>query len=807
MILHYLKIAWRNMLKYKTQSMMSILGLTIGVVFFAYGYHWYKFETTYDSFYPDSENIYNLYGVHKSSNKIYNDGFLAKTAIETIKKEFPEIESTGEQLPNFGSRIKYKEFDLKYPKTIFSDEHFFKMFPQEVVAGNIDLESVRMDQNIFISESFARKVFTHPDSAVGKVLMSGYNRPYNIQAVVEDAPPNSIFKAEMYIKDDMFYQTYSNLDELTQWRDLRDAKAYIMLHSNTDIAKFKEKIRTFAIDNKYNEDMLLEITPLSDVRYSDPVYYKEITFDKSYLHTFMLVSILLIIAALFNYLNIQIKNTTLRVQEINLRRVSGASVSKIFIQLFAEILLMMVFVSLLSFLLIEITVSSFKQAFDTTIISSDINRILLITIISVAAILIVSVYLILYRFIQRTSFIRHFSGNRHSAYIRATLVLQLIISLFFIMNSLVFYSQTAYMSNADMGIKTDDILQVTMKVNQRTEFMEHVSKLSMVESIIESDYFRIEENIEEASYMVVTDVEWVNKDINQNPVFQIVGFGINFFDELGTKIIDGRGFIPEDFTRTGGRETDKIIINQSAVEMFNMDNPLDEKITVPSNRYTTKHGRLKDEFEIIGIVEDFHTLGIKSEILPLLIKGFKVDYEGYINYIKVSPGMEKQAIQAINDIIPQYNPDEEGEEIVRTLDSIVKDLSKKERELLKLFLTVSLLCILISVFGIYSVSQQETQRRRKEIAIRKTAGAKTKEIMNLFFKEYLSLTLIASAIALPLAWLFMNRWLQTFAYHISITWWMFASVVLPVSALVILTIFSQVYRASNQNPAEVVKSE
>lgn len=808
MILHYLKIAWRNMLKYKTQSIISILGLTIGVVFFAYGYHWYKFETTFDRFYPDSERIYNLYGIHKSSKIRYADGYLPKIAIETIKKEFPEIESIGVELPNYGSKIKYEEVDLKYPKTIFSDENFLKMFPQEVVAGSIDLESIKMDQNVFISESFARKVFVHPDSAIGKFLTSSYNRSYNIQAVVKGSPSNSIFKTDIFIKDDMFYQTWGDFDEITQWRDSkRDARAYIKLHSTVDANIFKNKLRTFAIDNHYNEDLLLGITPINDVRYINPHLQDSITFDKPYLLTFILASILLIISALFNYLNILIKTTTLRAQEINLRRVSGASASKVFIQLFVEILLLMSFVTLLSFFLVEMTSNTFKQAFDTTIISSDINTILLIIIISVAVIIIAAVYLILYRFIQRTSFILHFSGNRHLVYIRATLMLQLIIGIFFIMSSLVFYSQTRYISNADMGIKTNDILQVTMDISQRTEFMEHVSKLSMVESIIESDYFRIEKNIEEASSMTVTDVEWSHKDINQNPVFQVVGLGINFFDEFEVEIIEGRKFTPEDFTMMGGSQTDKIIINQNAVQMLNMDNPIGEKITIPSNSYSSQHGRLKNEFEIIGIVEDFHTLGLKCDIPPLLIKGHKANYNGYINYVKVVSGMADEAIRTINDIIPQYNPDEEGQEIVRTMSSIVKDLSKKERELLKLFFTVSFICILIAIFGIYSVSQQETQRRRKEIAIRKTAGAKTKEIMSLFFREYLSITLIASAIALPLAWLFMNRWLQTFAYHTSITWWMFAVVILLVSAIVMLTIFSQVYRASNQSPAEVIKSE
>lgn len=196
--------------------------------------------------------------------------------------------------------------------------------------------------------------------------------------------------------------------------------------------------------------------------------------------------------------------------------------------------------------------------------------------------------------------------------------------------------------------------------------------------------------------------------------------------------------------------------------------------------------------------------------MPMVLKNV-TPWRESIFYIRASEGTETETLNLIDEILTKHfkanNPDRESDNMIRTMNSLLSDLSKKEQELLKLFTVVALICILIAIFGIYSVSQQETQRRRKEIAIRKTAGVKTKEIMNLFFREYLSITLIASVIALPLAWLFMNRWLQTFAYHTSITWWMFALVILLVSAIVILTIFSQVYRASNQNPAEVVKLE
>ena len=227
--------------------------------------------------------------------------------------------------------------------------------------------------------------------------------------------------------------------------------------------------------------------------------------------------------------------------------------------------------------------------------------------------------------------------------------------------------------------------------------------------------------------------------------------------------------------------------------------------SVPANWFTSE-GRGKESFEIVGVVDEFHTVGLQSEIPPLIIKGARYDI-GYLNYVRVLPGMEEEAIKAINNLIPNFRPDNINENLVLSMNQILGELSQTEKNQMRLFATLASLCILITVFGIYSVSQRETRRRRKEIAIRKTAGAKSREIASMFFRDYLTLTLISALIALPLSWLFMEQWLQNFAYRISISWWMFIVVLLVVATIVILTIVTQVSRAANQNPAEVVKSE
>lgn len=805
MILHYLKIAWRNLRRYKTQTIISIVGLTIGVVFFTYGYHWYTYETTYDSFYPNSDRIYRVYGVHKNANKQYDQGFVPYIAVEKLRNAFPEIEEVAIQFPNLGSSFKYNDKNLGYPKLMFVDENFFRMFPPKVILGELDNNRLK-ENEIIITESFARKHFDNPGNAIGKTLISGYDESYIIKAVIENPPGNTLFQCEGYVLDTSTSVFSKMADEAAQWRDFMDAKPFFLLHANTDIQKFREKLRTFAIDNDYNDDLLFEIVPLSQVSRVIVDPFNKESFDIRYIRAFTLAGILLLFAAFFNYLNILINTTFTRVRQMNLRRVTGASAIDIFWQLFVEMTLLIAVVAFLSLSAIEATTRLFESVFSTVIISGKVYTTLLVTVGIVAFLLYLIAYLFLYRFIQKTSYKKQFSSKIKFSYGRFSLVLQLVVSLFFITSAFLFYRQVSFMEQANWGFNKDNLLQIKMNVGDRKGLMRAVSQLPMVESIIETDYFTILQNNDQMGAVGMTGVEWEGRPEGYNPTFQIIGVGENFIRNFELTIIEGRDFTEGDFVSRNGSQTDKIIINETAISALGIAHPIGKKIIIPANWFS-KDGRGKEEFEVIGIVKDFHTIGLQNSIPPLFIKGVRLKSQGAVNYVRVTEGMEQEGIDAIRRIIPKFRPDNENDILVKTMNSLLDELSKTEQDLLRLFLTVSLLSILVAVFGIYSVSQRETQRRRKEIAIRKTAGAQTKEIIVLFLREYLGITFFACALALPIAGIFMHRWLQNFAYRISITWWMFLLVVVVVSLVVLLTIISQVTRAASQNPAEAVKTE
>jgi hypothetical protein len=805
MILHYLKIAGRNLCKYKTQTIISIVGLTIGVVFFTYGYHWYSYETTYDSFYPDSKRIYHLYGRLKSSGKQIENGHLPYIAAEKLTQQFPEIASVAVLHPIYGSPFKHNDRDLGYPSFEFVDELFFRMFPPKVVAGVIHENSLKSSHEMIITESYARKYFGTPEDALGETMVSGYDESYVIQAVIADSPVNSIFQKEGYVPDTHARSFLVQVDEATQWRDLHDTRIYLKMKENVDLDHFRNKLSTFAIDNKFNEDLILDLCPLPLVRFNlMNMQESQIRYDVKYIRMFIFVGVLLLFIALFNFLNILHSSTVARFREINLRRVTGASIHHIYQQLFVEISLHVVIVALLSFCCIEVTSGLFERIFGTVVSSSLINTRLFFTMLLTAMIVYCTAFVILFRFVRKSALKKDHSAKSSLTTGRITLLLQLIISSFAIMSAFVTWKQVDFMNHADWGFDTENLLQIQMKVRDREPLMEEIEKLPSVREVIKTGFFTVFQNTDKLGPSGVTGVGWDHKPIDLNPHFQTFDVDADFIEKMKLEIIVGRGIIDGDFT--GGNQASKVLINKSAQRVMEMDDPIGQSISVPANWYT-KEGRGKDNFEIVGVVEDFHTVGLHSEIPPLIIKVMKETGGGYFNYVRVMPGMEAAAMEAITTLIPKFRPDNENESLVVSMIQLLSDLSKNEQHQLRLFATLASLCILITVFGIYSVSQRETRRRRKEIAIRKTAGAKSKEIMHMFFREYLTLTLIAVMVALPLSGLFMEQWLQNFAYRITISWWMYVVVLLIVASIVILAIVTQVTRAANQNPAEVVKSE
>ena len=210
-------------------------------------------------------------------------------------------------------------------------------------------------------------------------------------------------------------------------------------------------------------------------------------------------------------------------------------------------------------------------------------------------------------------------------------------------------------------------------------------------------------------------------------------------------------------------------------------------------------------FEIVGVVKDFHGLSLRNPIPPTIIEYY--NFYDYYLYLRTLPGKEKEALKAVKELISRITPEGFPLSETMTVNDQLEILTRTENASLRLFTLLAVLCALISIFGIYSISSSNMQQRKKEIAIRKVMGATSREIIDMFLKEYTIITLTANAIALPVGYLFVQKWLEQYPQSVHIQLWMFISILLVTILLVILTVLGQVVRAANGNPADVVKSD
>jgi putative ABC transport system permease protein len=283
---------------------------------------------------------------------------------------------------------------------------------------------------------------------------------------------------------------------------------------------------------------------------------------------------------------------------------------------------------------------------------------------------------------------------------------------------------------------------------------------------------------------MITDVEWPGKLQTEEPAFHSIITDSRFAETFGLKMRMG-----EWYDEVGER---KIVLNEEAVRVMGLSEPVGAIIRMNGQEYS-----------VVGVVNDFHTLSLRSRIYPAIFR--QVNFMNNL-YVRVVSGQEIEAIQRINAILPEIDASLADIHPV-PLNELYDRLNQSEQAGLKMFSVLATVCLLISLFGIYAVAVASTRRRRKEIAIRKVFGAGVGDIVRMFFREYTIQVIIAGIVALPPAYYAMHRWLQGYAYRTNIPWWLLTGVVAVVITVVLLTVLGQVLKAAHSNPAEVVKSE
>ena len=779
MIIHYLKVAVRNLLRYKTQSVVSLLGLAVGFVCFALASLWIRYEMTYDDFHEAADRILCIRTEDKESvNGLSNinpyplAGYLRETFAE-VKGACSLVYSESRH------RIDGKEIQLG---VLSIDSAAFSVFDIRLLEGSMDFLLPGQGDKVAITRRCAQRLFGE-ENPIGKEIYSIFapKRPITVCAVVSEWPEHS------NLNYDLINRTISYDSWLAAcWQ------TFVRLHPQADVKTFSDKLYNHVIEKGFFKKTHFVCTPLTTLRYDRPQIGANIKLQHVIL--FGVAGSLVILCALLNYITLFISRIHMRSHELALRTVHGASSRSLFLLLIAEYLLLLLCALVFGMMFIEILMSGFKELAEIKLVRSSIyaeSAFYCLLVVAVSTLL--SAFPILYyRRKSLQSVISNQKNGRDKNLIRkASVTFQLFVSIGFIFCAALMMKQLYFLNNGDEGMTRKNLASVALhSAATTTEMGDKIRKLPEVEEVLVGCNLLIPLR---GSYMMEIE-EWEEMSADAQPVtLHIVDEDTAFARFYGLRMVEG------EMITEASRPTD-IVLNESAVKAFGLSSPLGKYLKQGSTGY-----------HIIGVMKDYHIEDPTMPVSPTAylkdysIQGFSISHMKDNVLFRYKEGTWKSCKKKIMDIIHSDYPDR-WIGLNNTEEEYNKYLTS-EQALLKLLGALALVCTLLSVFAIYSLVTLTCEQRRKEIAVRKVNGAMVKDILTMFMREYFTLLVIASILAFPVGYVLMKSWLENYTRQTEVGLWLFTAIFGGIALVIAFSISWRVWKAANENPADVVKSE
>jgi cell division protein FtsX len=762
MIKHYLKVAFRNLWKYKYQTLVSVIGLAVGFACFAMATLWIRYEMTYDSFHKNAGRLYCVVSPDGfSPHLVSREGSCLMAGY--LKSTFPEIANATPLLPE-NENFESEGISLK-ADFLGTDSSFFSIFDVKVIDGNMDF-LIPENKIIAITTEKARQLFGD-ESPLGKTIKRRGN-DYTIGAIVTGLPKRSNYPFD-------FLYTLQKPD----WMVISSGENILVeLVEGVDVEAFKKKLykHTVKLEENRREITQLSLIPLTSVRYEDPNIKKEVAFQ--HIIIFAVAGSLLILCTLFNYLTLFISRFRLRQRELALRIVCGASNRSLFALLSVEFAVSLIIALLFGLLLILSVIQPFMKLSE---IRLDLSAIYLELLVYIAGIILVSLltFIVVIAVFRRRSLNANIHRNNKKLFRKTSIVFQLIISIIFAFCTIIILKQMYHLHNTDLGfaIKNRGSLFVRHFQSDRKTLKNKIQQIPEITETVESHStllpfsLRISQRVE----------DWDDKPENAMPVnIEIVYVSEQTLSYYDIKIAEGEMLKNHD---------KDVMINESAAKAFGW--------------HTSVGKMFSGENRVKGVVKNIHNVAPTISPRPTF-------YEYSENYFftilfKYTENTWKSCKTKIEEIFRKEYPEERNYKLYNSEEEYDKFL-KSENTLLKILTLVSIMCVFVCVFGFVSMVSLTCEERRKEIAIRKINGATIKDILDIFFKEHLTLLAAGALVAFPAGYLIMRRWLEEYVVQTEISVWVYIVILLALFMAIVLCVGGRVYKTSRENPVNSIKN-
>ena len=785
MLKNYLKIAWRNLIRNKSFSILNIVGLSIGLAVTTLILIWINFELGVDQFHENNDRIYEVYNQYPVDGEIWTWNSTPKVMGPVIEKDYPEVENVT-RFFDASFLFSTDEKRIKSSGNIV-DADFLKMFSFPLLEGNIETVFENVN-SVVITESLAKKMFgdTPP---VGKIVKVDNVDSFIVSGVLKDLPSNTGFNFEFLMPWKYLVQKGWH-DE--HWGN-NSIATYVMLKAGTDYTAFSKKIKNLRERyDKESPDIVTFLYPFSRYwLYSDFENGKEVGGRIDLIRMFGIIAAIILIIACINFMNLSTARSEKRAKEVGIRKVVGARKTALVIQFLGESILISFLAALLALVIVLVALPSFSTLIEKPL-SLELTN-LWFWIAALGVILFTGVLAGSYPALYLSSF-------KPSAVLKGT---------FRKLNSPITPRKVLVVLQFSMAIilitATIIVKQQLKKVQDRqTGYAKNNLVYSIMEGDVEKNYTLIKEELLASGTAVsvtktgspITEswsnswgFEWKGKDEDNKTLVHRLPADDAVAKTMGIELVAGRDLDLNKFPT----DSTAAIINESAVELMNFEDPIGQIIRDSGI-----------DWHVVGVVKDFVMNSPFQNVQPIVIEGAK-SWFGVI-HIKFDPSKStSEAIAQAEAIFKKYNPEYPfNYEFVDQEYAKKFNNEKRTGELIGLF---TLLTIFISCLGLFGLASYMAENRIKEIGIRKVLGASIRNITTLLSTDFLKLVVIAIVIAVPISWYFMSKWLEDFDYRITISWWIFALAGLLALSIAFFTVGYQAFRAAIANPVNSLRNE
>ena len=803
MLTNFFTVAFRNLFKHKIFSFINIIGLAIGMAAGLLILQYARFELSYDKFEANSPNIYRI------QLDRYNDGKLAtRWAAGTagigpvVKDGLPEVTNLT-RLTAWQSIMSYQDKEFREEKMFMANEGFLPMFGYPILKGSGTNALKNVDEAV-LTASAARKYFGSEDP-IGKTILMNKKEPFKVTAVIPDPPANTHLKFNILLSF-ATVQKFVHDPLTTQW-GWDGWFAYIQVRPGTDPIALEKKINALSESRwgkemkENKQDMVFHLQPLASIHLS-PNYMMdaEVNGDGTAVRFLLIIALFIVVIAWINYINLATARSIERAKEVGIRKTLGSLRRQLIGQFLFESFLINTIAAILAIGLIAACLPVFNA-----VAGKSLNYSLLATasfwstlaVIFFTGTILAGIYpaFVLSSFKPITVLKGKLTTTSHGSFLRQALVIgQFTASVLLMVGTFTVYKQLNFMQKQDLGMKIDRTLVLkgprvldSTYDNKLTGFRDEILRIpgvSYISSSTEVPGHKVDWN--------AGGIKEVGADETKQRQYRIIGIDYDFVKAFDMKVLAGR-----NFSRDFRSDTGAVLFNEAAVKNMGFQKPedvLNKRIDFWGKQYT-----------IVGIVSNHHQESLREAYDAHIFRLIPDANTYYSLKLTANTAAYENIITSVKTRFKSFFPGNPFEYFY--LEDRYAAQYKGDRQFGQTFSLFAGLAIFVSCLGLLGLASFVTNQRTKEIGIRKISGAGVGNILVLLTKDFMRPILLSFLIATPLTWFVLEKWLDNYAFRISLTAWLFITPLILILLVALLTITTQTLKAANANPVKSLRAE